>query len=163
MAQTVHLYLKANGADIKGESTVESLGRKDSIECIAYDQAVNTAREAATGMVTGRRQYGPLAIRKRIDKASPLLVKALTNNEAIEGVFKFFRPNPTGDGTEQHFFTVEIKNGHVSAIKQALPNTITRETSGEPPQEEVSFVFRDITWTYEDGGITHSDSWGGGK
>ena len=27
--------------------------------------------------------------------------------------------------------------------------------------EEVSFVFQDITWTYEIGGATHKDSWKG--
>src|SRR5688572_25005194 len=30
MAETVHLYLKANGTDIKGESSQTSLGRQDS-------------------------------------------------------------------------------------------------------------------------------------
>jgi hypothetical protein len=32
-------------------------------------------REAGSGMATGRRQYEPLLIRKRIDKATPLLAK----------------------------------------------------------------------------------------
>jgi type VI secretion system secreted protein Hcp len=163
MAETVHLYLKANGNEIKGESTQESLGRKDSIECISYEQAVTTAREATTGMVTGRRQYGPLAIRKRIDKSSPLLVKALVENQKIDAVFKFFRPNPAGDGTTEQFYSVEIKGAYVSAIKQLLPNTIAAATTGEPPQEEVSFVFRDITWSYTQGGITHTDSWAGNQ
>jgi type VI secretion system secreted protein Hcp len=163
MAETVHLYLKANGKDVKGESTQTSLGRADSIECISYEQGVKTAREATTGMVTGRRQYEPLVIRKRLDKSSPLLMKALVENQKIDGNFKFFRPNPAGDGTTEQFFTVEIKNGHVSAIKQLLPNTIGAATAGEPPQEEVAFVFKDITWTYTNGGITHSDSWAGNK
>lgn len=163
MAETVHLYLKANGNDVKGESTQESLGRKDSIECLSYEQNVVTAREATTGMVTGRRQYGPLIVRKRIDKSSPLLMKALVENHKIDGLFKFFRPNPAGDGTTEQFFTVEIKAGHVSAIKQLVPNTIAAGTSGEPPQEEISFVFRDITWTYTQGGITHTDTWSGNK
>src|SRR5688572_18455268 len=98
MAETVHLFLKANGTDIKGDSTQHSLGRQDSIECLYYKQASITAREAGTGMATGRRQYEPLVIRKRIDKSSPLLAKAQCENQAIEGTFKFFRPNPTGDG-----------------------------------------------------------------
>ena len=37
MAETVHLYLKANGADVKGESTQHSLGRENSIECVPVD------------------------------------------------------------------------------------------------------------------------------
>lgn len=163
MAETVHLYLKANGKDIKGESTQESLGRKDSIECVVYDQSVTTAREAATNMMTGRRQYQPLRIVKRIDKASPLLMKALTGNEKIDGVFKFFRPNPAGDGTTEQFYTVEVKEGNVASVKQQVQNTLDTSAVNMPPLEEVTLVFRTIKWTFMNGGITHEDSWSGNK
>ena len=159
MAETVHLYLKANGTDIKGESTQESLGRKDSIECLYLEQAVRTAREAGSGMATGRRQYEPLMIRKRIDKSSPLIAKALVENQKIDATFKFFRPNPTGDGTTEQFYTIVIKQGRVNSQKQYVPDTIVPATSTEPPMEEVSFVFHTISWTFTNGGITHEDTW----
>lgn len=44
---------------------------------------VLTAREAGSGMATGRRQYEPLVIRKRIDKSSPLLAKKEASAVAI--------------------------------------------------------------------------------
>ena len=157
MAETVHLYLKANGIDVQGESTQTSLGRENSIECLYYEQAVTTAREAGSGMATGRRQYQPLMIRKRIDKSSPLIAKALTENQVIEGQFKFFRPNPSGDGTTEQFYTVEIKQGRVASIKQINPDTIQPASSTEPPVEEVTFVFHTIAWTFTEGGITHED------
>ncbi len=163
MAETVHLYLKANGKDIKGDSTQVSLGRENSIECVAYEQSVKTARESGTGMMTGRRQYEPLRIVKRIDKASPLIMKALTGNENIDGVFKFFRPNPTGDGTTEQFYTVEIKKGNVASVRELVNSTLDPELVHNPPLEEVTFVFRDIKWTYTNGGITHEDTWGGNK
>jgi type VI secretion system secreted protein Hcp len=159
MAETVHLYLKANGAEIKGESTQVSLGREGSIECVYYEQGVVTARERGSGLATGRRQYEPLLIRKRIDKASPLLAKALVENQVIEAKFKFFRPNPTGDGTTAQFYTVEIKQGRIASQKQIVPDTIVPATSTEPPLEEVSFVFHTISWTYTNGGVTHEDTW----
>jgi type VI secretion system secreted protein Hcp len=159
MAETVHLYLKANGTDIQGESTQHSLGRENSIECVYYEQAVATAREAGSGMATGRRQYHPLVVRKRIDKSSPLIAKALCNNEVIEGTFKFFRPNPTGDGTTEQFYSVQIRQGRVASIKQVVPDTIEPATSTEPPLEEVAFVFHTIAWTYTNGGVTHEDTW----
>ena len=68
MAETVHLFLKANGSDIKGESTQTSLGRDGSIECLYFEDSVRTAREKGSGMATGRRTYNPIIIRKRIDK-----------------------------------------------------------------------------------------------
>jgi type VI secretion system secreted protein Hcp len=159
MAETVHLYLKANGTDIKGESTQVSLGRDGSIECVYYEQEVITAREAGSGLATGRRQYQPLLIRKRIDKSTPLLMKALCENQVIEASFKFFRPNPTGDGTTEQFYTVNFKQGRINTIKQVVPDTIVPATSKDPALEEVAFVFHTIGWTYTNGGVTHEDSW----
>ena len=159
MAEAAHLYLKANGTDIKGESTTTSLGRADSIEILEYESAVITAREAGSGMATGRRQYEPLRIVKRIDKASPLLLKALTTNQVVEGTVKFFRPNPTGDGTTEQFYTVAFKKGRIASQNQKLPNTIVPATSTEPPLEEVTFVFHTISWTFTNGGVTHEDTW----
>lgn len=161
MAETVHLFLKASGSDIKGESSQSSLGRADSIECVYFEQAAKSAREAASGLATGRRQYDPIVIHKRIDKATPLLAKALVNNEGVEGTFKFYRPNPKGDGTTQQFFSVAIKGGRVFSQKLLVPNTLDPELVNEPPLEEVGFVFHTINWTYTDGGISHEDTWAG--
>jgi type VI secretion system secreted protein Hcp len=159
MAESVHLFLKAKGSDIKGESTQHSLGRENSIECVYYEQGVKTAREAGTGAASGRRQYEPLLIRKRIDKASPLLMKAMVENQEIEGTFKFFRPNPSGDGTTEQFYTVMIKKGRIASVKQFVPDNIEPATSTEPPLEEVTFVFHTINWTITNGGVTHEDTW----
>lgn len=159
MANSVHLFLKANGADIRGESAETSLGREGSIECLHYEQALATARDAASGVAIGRRQYQPLQIRKRIDKASPLLAKALINNEAIEATFRFYRPNPSGDGTTEQFYTVTLKNARLTALTQLMRDTLT--TPDEPPLEDVSFSFTGITLTITDGGITSVDSIGG--
>ena len=161
MAQTVHLFLKANGSDIKGESTQASLGREDSIECVSFNSGVTTARESASNLATGRRQYEPIAIRKRIDKASPLLIKALVENQQVEGAFKFYRPNPTGDGTTEQFFTVAIKGGRVFSQKQLILNTLDPAQASEPPLEEVGFVFHTINWTYTNGGIDARGQLGG--
>jgi type VI secretion system secreted protein Hcp len=84
MAMTVHLKnLKADGADIHGDSTIESLERADTIECLSFSDSVRTAREWSSGMASGERTYEPIRIVKRIDKSSPLLAKALCNNEVI--------------------------------------------------------------------------------
>jgi len=159
MAETVHLYLKASGEDIKGESTQTSLGREDSIECLYFKDSVRTAREKGSALATGRRTYEPLQFRKRIDKSSPLLAKALCNNQVIEGSFKFFRPDPAGGGTTEHFFTVEFGEGRIAAIERVSPETWDPAKADEPPMEVVAFVFHNITWTYEPSGASHHDNW----
>lgn len=159
MAQPVYLFLKAAGNDIEGESTVKSLEREGSIECLSFKDGVRTAREKGSAIATGDRTYEPLVIEKRIDKSTPLLAKALCKNEDVEGTFKFYRPSPTGDGTQQHFFTIEIKEAKVSGIERVSPDTLDPASAEAPPTERVSFVFGRIIWTYEDGGQTHEDHW----
>ena len=159
MAETVHLYLKANGTDIKGESTQTSLGREGSIECLYLEHEVMTAREAGSGMATGRRQYKPIIIRKRIDKSTPLLAKALTQNQVVDATFKFFRPNPTGDGTTEQFFTIEIKKGRLASFRMISPDSSRPAESAMPEVEEIGILFHTIKWTYTNGGAEHEDTW----
>jgi type VI secretion system secreted protein Hcp len=159
MAESVHVFLKANGTDIAGDSTQTSLGRENSIEAIAYSQKVFTAREAGSGLATGRRQYEGIEITKRIDKSSPLLMKALCENQVVEATFKFFRPNPTGDGTTEQFYTVSIKKARINAITQSVPNSFVPASTNMPPVETIQIVFHTINWTITNGGVTHEDTW----
>jgi type VI secretion system secreted protein Hcp len=159
MAENVYLFLKVEGNDIPGDSTVTSLGRENSIECLEYRDSVMTPREASSGMATSRRSYEPIKILKRLDRSTPLLFKALCNNETIQATLRFYRPNPTGDGTTQHFFTVELRNARICKIERVNPNSVHPVTATDPAYEEVSFVFYSIKATYEDGGIEHEDTW----
>jgi len=159
MAETVHCYLTSNGEKIDGESSQTSLDRENSIECLSFVDAVRTAREKGSGMATGRRTYEPVVLRKRIDKSSPLIARSLCNNEVVSAVFKFFRPAPSGDGTTEQFFTVELDEGRIGSIRRVSPDTIDPASAMEPPTEEVSIVFHNITWTYEPSGASHHDNW----
>jgi type VI secretion system secreted protein Hcp len=159
MAETVHLKLKGQKqGDIKGESTQTSLAREGTIECFGFEYGASSPRDASTGMATGRRQWAPLVIRKRFDRASPLLAQALVNNEVVEGTFQFFRPNPTGDGTTEQFFSVQIKGGRISNFRQVVPHPSDNE-GDDHPYEEVSFVFQNITITNDSAKTSATDDW----
>lgn len=159
MAETVHLFLKVNGTAISGESTQTSLGRENSIECVYFEQEVKSSRDSTTGAATGRRIYEPILIRKRIDKATPLLAKAMTENATCDATFKFYRPHPLGDGTTEQFFSIDLKKGRVSYLKTWLPAVYDPDTAADAPMEDVRFVFHTIDWTYTNGGVTHEDTW----
>ncbi|HAV64965.1 MAG TPA: type VI secretion system tube protein Hcp [Verrucomicrobiales bacterium] len=142
-AQNAYLSLKANGADVAGESSVASVGGvivQDHIECIAFNHEV-----FADG---SRRIHGPIKIVKRVDKSSPLLYKAFGNNEVIEGTFRFFRHNPDTSQLE-HYFTIEIAQGHVSAIRHWFPNTADPASADYPQMEEISFTYATIYFAHE--------------
>ncbi|MEZ4385214.1 MAG: type VI secretion system tube protein TssD [Nannocystaceae bacterium] len=159
MAETVHLTLKANGSVINGESTQLDLDRENTIECLSFCDKVRTARERGSRAAVGRRVHEPLEIIKRIDASSPLLAKALCRNEKIEGAFRFYRPSPSGDGTTEHFFTVEITDGRVDSIERLSPNALDPASSTAPPLETVRFVYHSIRWVYEPSGAEYVDRW----
>ena len=75
MAFPVYLFLTANGNEIQGESSVTSLGRENSIECLYfYFSGMMPTSTSAGGAATGKRRYDPIRIQKVIDKSSPLLL-----------------------------------------------------------------------------------------
>jgi type VI secretion system secreted protein Hcp len=156
-AETVHLFLRANGVDIQGESTKTSIGRENSIECVAFSQEVYPQQDRTSGLPTGRRQYEPIRIIKRIDKSSPLLMKALCNNEVVEGIFRFYRPNLIDGSTQQHY-TIRVTGGRIVGARTWRPNVLDEAAANQPELEEISIVFNTITWTYTNGGIEHQDS-----
>jgi type VI secretion system secreted protein Hcp len=158
-APNVLLFLTANGTAIEGDSLQKT--REGAIECVYFSSSVATTRvTSGSGMATGRRTHGPIVIRKRIDKATPLLAKALVQNEVVVGTFKFFRL--AEDGTEQHFFTIEFDHGRVAAQTTYSPDNVAASgQAGQAPfMEEVRFVYQLITWRYDPDGIEFEDSWG---
>lgn len=159
MAETIHLKLKANGNEIKGESTHHDLDRKDTIECVEFRDKCFTPGEQGRGAAVGRRKYAPVEIVKRVDASSPLLAKALVTNEKVDGVFKFYRPSPAGDGKTEQYFTIEITNGRIDSIERHSPNVLDPASSYAPFMETVRFVFEEIKWTYVPKGVAHVDNW----
>lgn len=159
MAETIHLYLTAAGQPVHGESTQHSLSRVDSIECLSLTHEVSTPREGAHHLASGRRVYAPLRIRKRIDKSSPLLFKALVEHHHIEASFQFFRASPDGNGQTEQFYTLALRGARIERILQTSDDASLPDALMRVPCEEVSFVFETIACTFMPTGVTHEDSW----
>lgn len=156
-AMPIALYLKSNGEVISGEST-----RDGAIDCVSADVPLRMVIDEKTGLPTGRRIYDGIRLRKGVDAATPLIARALCNNETIQGTIKFFRPSPTGDGTTEQYFTIEFKGGRVAFLEQISPDGYSNASAETPPVgpfEDVNFVFQTITWRYEPTGAEHTDTW----
>lgn len=154
------LRLTLNGKDVAGDVT-GTPDRTGAIEVLYYQSDVKSPRDLATGQASGRRQYQPVIIRKRIDKASPLLARALATNQIGDATIQFYRQAAGhGVGGQEQFFTVQFQGISFASIQHLLPDT--HKSAGEvstPPIEELTFTFQKITWTFVDGGITATDDW----
>ncbi len=165
MAHTVHLTLKGPDGQIEGESSQVDMGRENTIECVHLESGVTNPRTAGKGQAAGKRQFAPLKIRKRIDKASPMLMQALCHNTALEGVFQFFRPTTHGNmskDSEEVFYTISIGGAYISDIKLVVPDTLDSPgASTAEAYEDVSFTFDSIKWEHIPGKKDFQDSWSG--
>jgi type VI secretion system secreted protein Hcp len=158
MAESISLTISSNGTNIPGDHPLTSLSRANTIEVLSLEQQLSKTFDRATLMATGRRIYAPLRFSKRLDRATPLLRRALTQNEVVAGNFRWYRPNPVGDGTTEQFFTLTFTGGRITKCTLRLPDTLLPDTSGLPPLEDIELTFSSITWTWVGGGIEHTDT-----
>src|SRR5262245_44094253 len=85
MAQYLNMTVEGTtqGA-FKSESSRAKQGEK--IDILAYVQELTAAREAASGLATGRRQHMPFVIYKQSGASSPQFMQALVTNEMLKKV-----------------------------------------------------------------------------
>ena len=153
------MFVVADGASIRGGSTVASQGREGSIEVVELNHDVHIPADVLAGAALGTRVHRPIRVTARVDKATPLMYKALTLREPCEVRIRFWRPDPAGTGMEQEYFEIYLQGAAVAGVKMLFPNSLEPETASLPESVEYNFTYQTITWEHKDGGIVHSDEW----
>jgi type VI secretion system secreted protein Hcp len=100
---------------------------------------------------TAPRVHHPLRILKYIDKSSPQLFQAATNNENLVDIFIYFY-RTSGIGTQEHYYTIHLEDARIVNIEQYA-------LTSNGYSESVSFVYQKITWIYVIDGIETTDDW----
>jgi len=155
-------YMTATGetqGEIVGGST--QAGREGQMEIVEYGHSISQAIDNASGLPSGKRQHRAIRVTKEIDRATPILMNAMTINETLTNVtIRFWRPSKTGQ--EEQFFTVELLNAHIVNITHSN-KTYDLDDWGTgvaaPANETLTITYQKIIWTWEDGGITAEDDW----
>jgi type VI secretion system secreted protein Hcp len=148
-ADPILASITANGTEVSGD------GPDNKIIVLGYDHEI-VVPPAAAGQA-GRRVHKPIRIVKAIDKASVLLLKALTENHNVTAEFRFYRRDAKGN--PQQYYTVTIQDARVAGVREWKTNTRDLSADRAGDLEEVSFTYRTITWRWEDGGLEHIDTW----
>ncbi|HVU44834.1 MAG TPA: type VI secretion system tube protein TssD [Terracidiphilus sp.] len=157
MALNAYLTLKGQkqGA-INGPVTQK--GRENSILVHAFSNEIDSPRDPATGLPTGKRLHKPIRILKEVDKTSPQLWMALVNNENLTAwELKFW--SVTATGVEQQTYTIDLTNASIASIREYMENNEESAKASLPLLEEVTFTYQKIQWTWTQGGITAMDDW----
>lgn len=149
-------YVDAEG--ITGDNTIAA--RADSSEVVEVHHSVRKPTEVHSGRASGARVHGPLRVLKRLDKATPLLFKALVTNQVLPTLeLRWYRPSPAGTGEIEHYYTIKLTDAAVTLVQAWLPNTVDPTVAHYTSMEWVEFNYRKITETWVDGGIEHEDDW----
>ena len=83
MSNPAYLWLTdTNGSPITGSSLVT--GRIGAIELKAVTHHLSIPVDGNTGRLTGTRVHTPITVQKDFDKTTPLLYKALSENQTLK-------------------------------------------------------------------------------
>lgn len=137
---------------------VTQAGKEGSIMVVAYGHSVFSPRDEREGLATDLRQHEPLRITKELDKSTPRLMRAWANGERMRTfILRFWTPSQTGQ--EIQYYTVRLYGAQIVSIQQEMLNNRYPENLNHKEREHVTFTYRTIEWTWEDGGLQFGTDW----
>ncbi len=155
---------KAQGLITAGANTLESLGNKyqeghtDESTVLEFKHEIVVPTDVLNGQPTGERMHRPAVIRKRYDKASPLLYNAVCSGETLTNVtIKWWRT--AGEGKLEHFFTHVLHDAILVNMKADMVHTADPTRAHYDHEEILEMTYRQIDWSHEIAGTSGSDSW----
>ncbi|WP_024913645.1 Hcp family type VI secretion system effector, partial [Chania multitudinisentens] len=99
--------------------------------------------------------HHPVVIIKPIDKSSPLIGNAISNNERLDAEIDIYRTNQNGG--RELFYTIKLTNVTITDINIFYPNSLTHNES--QPQESLSLKYENIAWQHHIAGTSGYSIW----
>lgn len=170
-ADTIYVSIKGTKqGQFKGESPNPNL--RDKMVALKFTYEVTSPRDAATGMVSGKRQHKPVVITKEWGAASPQLFQALVGSEPLAEVLMDFVGTDPKSGQEILTHRIRLTNAAVINIAHTMEQpgstggagTAKHATGiGQPHLEQISFTFQRIDLEDLIGKTVAADDFRGGK
>ena len=143
-------------ADSIGNSYQE--GHEDEVMVQAFSHQVTVPRDSQSGQPTGQRIHKAVVITKVFDKASPLLLNALTSGERMTLIeIKWYRTS--AQGSQEHYYTTKLEDAIIVDIKDYMHNCQDPVNAHFTHLQDVHFTYRKITWEHIVCGTSGSDDW----
>lgn len=138
---------------VKGATT------EPQIEGIRFSMQLNSPRDPASGLATGKRQYSPITFTKVWGPSSPQFLQAAATNENLTTVtFEFYKALPTGQVTV--FQIITLTNATVSSVHRYIAVAAGNDPPDPRELEDISFTFQKIDVADKaTGGVTFIDDW----
>ncbi len=131
-------YMTINGGK-QGRFKGESMSERLPVAGVSHDVTMSSR------MLNGKRQHGSLTITRKIDKASPMLMQAMTTHELLSDVTIVFLGSGAGAGKVAR--TINLKNAMITADRRSRLN------------EEITIEYDTIQVTQAGGKTSAADDW----
>lgn len=143
MANLIYLKIKgtSQGSISKGCSTYDPIGNKyqhgheDQVYVYSFDYDINREQNIS---------HSPVIISKPIDKSSPLLGVAITNNEILECELAFYRTS--AHGNQEKHYSVKLTKASITNISAHYPNSLTHADA--QAYEDITMKYESISWNH---------------
>ncbi|RXJ16614.1 Hcp family type VI secretion system effector [Lelliottia nimipressuralis] len=96
-----------------------------------------------------------VSIVKPLDKSSPLLAKAITDNESLSCVFDFYRTDKAG--RMECYYQLKLTDARITELDLHIPHSVTQ--SEKEAQETISFSYKSIGWEHINAGTSTYSLW----
>ncbi|MCF5709554.1 type VI secretion system tube protein Hcp [Pseudomonas syringae] len=150
--------ITTNAFTAQSVGNVYQEGHEDQAMVQAFSHEITVPRDPQSGQPTGQRVHKALCITKVFDKASPLLLAALTSGERLSEVtIQWYRTSIKGN--QELYYTTHLEDATIVEIKDYMHNCQDPGNSHFTHLEDVHFTYRKITWTHEACGTSGSDDW----
>ncbi|MGI9039425.1 MAG: Hcp family type VI secretion system effector [Gemmatimonadota bacterium] len=139
-------------AEAQMTMSLASAGRGGGVNAIieGYHHSIEVPQDALTARATGRRQHSPLTVTKTVDRATPLLYRAMSGSETIPSVTIRV---PTSQGRGGQPVIITLTNARIVGIESSAVDGTSLA------REDVSFIYEKIKWASAEGGTEFEDSW----
>ncbi|RJT23343.1 Hcp family type VI secretion system effector [Buttiauxella izardii] len=154
MANSIYMTLngKNQGLISSGCMSLDSIGNKAQITHL--DQImVYELNHRLTRIDNINHQC--LSIRKPIDKSSPLLSKAINDNEILSCEFPVYRTNRFG--LNELYYMIKLTEARICDLQLSVPHVV--DDSQGLAEETVSFVYEAISWEHCSAGTSSYSLW----
>ena len=139
------IYMYIDGGDLGNiEGSVTDAGFEGLIEVLGYHHQIQSD-------LTSRNLHSYVRVVKPLDKASPLLQRAIDYRTILpEVVIEFYRMNAVAQ--MEAYYQIKLDNAVLREVEnQAQANGVFTEL--------LAFQYYQITWTWLLDNIEHSDTW----
>lgn len=161
-------YMTIEGPDgeiiTSGASSVESIGihsesalDHDAIQVLGFEHTVLVLPDSQSGLPTGQVIHPGITITKLFDQTSPFFYQALAEGELLKKItIKLYKLGLYGE--HELYLNIFIEDAMITDIRAHMPNALVPGNELTAHMEDVTFVYRHISWTDEFGEASGSDT-----